>query len=243
MLIYPAIDILGARCVRLRQGDYDQETIFGDDPAGMARRWQNEGARQLHLVDLDGARAGHPVNLDVVRLIVASLSIPCQLGGGLREIEHVEEVLNLGVSRVVIGSKAVQNPVWLETLSNQYPNQILLGIDARDGKVATDGWLSTSEVSALELARRCESFPLAGIIYTDISRDGMMAGPNTSAMMEMASAVGLPVIASGGVTELEHVRQLRQHGLAGCIIGRALYEGHLELSDVIEAASEGKRGA
>jgi phosphoribosylformimino-5-aminoimidazole carboxamide ribotide isomerase len=243
MLVYPAIDLRGGRCVRLRQGDYSQETVFGDDPAAMARRWVDQGAKALHLVDLDGARSGEPVNAESVRAITEAVSVPCQLGGGMRDESHVREALDWGVSRVVIGSRAARDPDWLAELSEKFPDRILLGIDAKNGMVATDGWLEVSEISALDLARRCEPFPLAGLIYTDIATDGMMAGPNVSAMAEMASAVKLPVIASGGVTELGHVRELMRHGLAGCIIGRALYEGHLELTDVLEVAGEGNRGA
>ena len=244
MFIYPAIDIRGGRCVRLRQGDYAQETVFGDDPASMASKWVSEGAKALHLVDLDGAKDKRPVNGPSIRAITQAVDVPCQLGGGLREESHVREAReDWGLERVIIGSKAVSDPDWLGELSEKYPGRIILGIDAKDGKVATDGWLNVSEVTAVQLAQLCERFPLAGLIYTDIARDGMMSGPNLPAMAEMAGAVRTPVIASGGVTELEHVRLLAEAGLSGAIIGRALYEGHLELSAVLEVAGEAKRGA
>jgi phosphoribosylformimino-5-aminoimidazole carboxamide ribotide isomerase len=237
VLILPAIDIRGGQCVRLRQGDYAQETVFGADPAAMAQRWVQQGATFLHLVDLDGARAGHPVNGDSVRRIVAAAGVPCQLGGGLRTEADIEEALGWGVERAVIGTRALEAPGWLETVSRRYPGKIVLGIDAKQGLVATAGWLNVSSCSAVELARRCGHWPLAALVYTDISRDGMLAGPNLGALKELAAAVPLPVIASGGVTTMEDIRRLRELNLAGCIIGRALYEGHLDLSAVLRESS------
>lgn len=236
MLLLPAIDLRGGQCVRLRQGDYSQETVFGSDPAAMARRWVDQGATFLHLVDLDGARQGRPVNGDSVRRIVAAAGVPCQLGGGLRTEEHVAEALGWGLARVIIGTRALQDPAWREGLCRRFPGRIVLGIDARNGKVATQGWLHTSEQSALELARQGASWPLAALVYTDISRDGMLAGPNLDAFAELVAAVRLPVIASGGVTTLEDIRQLARLGVAGCIIGRALYEGRLDLAAALALA-------
>ncbi|MCI0458782.1 MAG: 1-(5-phosphoribosyl)-5-[(5-phosphoribosylamino)methylideneamino]imidazole-4-carboxamide isomerase, partial [Gemmataceae bacterium] len=230
MLILPAIDLRGGRCVRLRQGDYDQETVFGADPAAMAQRWVDQGARYLHLVDLDGAKEGRPVNGPSVRAIVTTAGIPCQLGGGLRTEADVAEALSWGVERVVIGTRALQDPDGFGALCQRFPGKIVLGIDARQGQVATHGWLQTSDCSALELARRCAGWPLAAVVYTDISRDGMLTGPNWDALAEMARASTFPVIASGGVTTLDDVRRLAGLGLAGCIIGRALYEGRLDLA-------------
>jgi phosphoribosylformimino-5-aminoimidazole carboxamide ribotide isomerase len=237
VLILPAIDLRGGQCVRLRQGDYSQETVFGSDPAAMARRWVEQGARTLHLVDLDGAREGRPVNGDSVRQIVAAAGVPCQLGGGLRTEEDVDAALNWGAARIVLGTRALRDPAGFEALCRRFPERVVLGIDARQRQVATDGWLHVSQCSALELARRCAAWPLAGLVYTDISRDGMLEGPNVEAVAELARAVPLPVIASGGVTTLEDVRRLAGLGLAGCIIGRALYEGRIDLKEAISVAS------
>jgi phosphoribosylformimino-5-aminoimidazole carboxamide ribotide isomerase len=232
--IYPAIDLRGGRCVRLRQGDYNQETIFGDDPAAMARRWVEAGASWLHLVDLDGAKEGRPINGDSVRQIVAAAGVPCQLGGGLRNEDHIAEAISWGVNRVILGTRALKDPVWLQQVSERYPRQIVLGIDAKHGQVATDGWLEVSSVSAVALAKECADWPLAAIVYTDISKDGMLEGPNFDALAEMAQAVPLPIIASGGVTTLDDIRRLAKLKLAGCIVGRALYEGRLDLKTVLK---------
>jgi phosphoribosylformimino-5-aminoimidazole carboxamide ribotide isomerase len=236
VLILPAIDLRGGQCVRLRQGDYNQETVFGSDPAAVARRWVGQGAHTLHVVDLDGARDGRTVNGDSVRRIIAAAGVPCQLGGGLRTEEDVASALEWGVARVVIGTRALKDPAGFEALCRRFPDRVVLGIDARAGQVATDGWLHVSQCSALELARRCAGWPLAALVYTDISRDGMLEGPNVEAVAELARAVALPVIASGGVTTLDDVRRLARTGAAGCIIGRALYEGRLDLTEAITAA-------
>ena len=232
MQIYPAIDIRGGQCVRLRQGDYAQETVFGADPAAMAKRWVDEGATYLHLVDLDGAKEGRPVNGASVRAIVKAAGVPCQLGGGLRTEADIREALSWGVTRVIVGTKALQSPSWLAQMTGLFPGRVVLGIDAKSGQVATQGWLDVSGISALDLARQCAKPPLSAIIYTDISRDGMMQGANVAGMREMALASALPVIASGGVTTLDDVVQLRDAGLAGAIIGRAIYEGSLSLREV-----------
>jgi phosphoribosylformimino-5-aminoimidazole carboxamide ribotide isomerase len=232
MQIYPAIDLRGDQCVRLKQGDYAQETVFGD-PTQIARRWVAEGATWLHLVDLDGAKEGKPINGPSIRAIVETAGIPCQLGGGLRSEQHILDALSWGVARVIIGTKALQSPDWLAEMARKYPGKIVLGIDAKDDKVATEGWLEVSEIAALDLAKACSELPLAAIIYTDISRDGMMQGANVTAMAEMAAAVPIPVIVSGGVTTLDDVKRLAENNLAGCIIGRALYEGRLNLREVV----------
>lgn len=236
VLVLPAIDLRGGQCVRLRQGDYNQETVFGHDPAEMARRWVREGAQSLHLVDLDGAREGRPINGPSIQAIVQAAGVPCQLGGGLRTEDHIAEVLRWGVARAIVGTRALKDPGWLEAMSRRYPGQIVLGLDARDGLVATDGWLAVSHTPALELAQRCAAWPLASIVCTDIHRDGMLEGPNFEGLAEMVHAVPLPIIASGGVTTTEDVRRLAQLGLAGCIIGRSLYEGRLDLREALEAA-------
>lgn len=239
MLILPAIDLRGGQCVRLRQGDYNQETVFGDDPAGMARRWVEHGATFLHLVDLDGAREGRPINGDSVRRIVEAAGVPCQLGGGLRSEEHIAEALSWGVARVVLGTRALRDPVWFEGVCRARPGQVVAGIDAKNGQVATDGWLHVAPTSALELGRRCAAWPVAAIVYTDISKDGMLQGPNEEALAELADAVSVPVIASGGVTTLEDVGRLARLKLSGCIIGRALYEGRIDLKEAIQTAARG----
>lgn len=238
MIIYPAIDIRGGQCVRLRQGDYAQETVFDADPVAVARRWVAAGAHWLHLVDLDGAKAGHPVNGAVIARIVQAAGVPCQLGGGIRTSADVATVLAWGVSRVIIGTKAVQDRAWLAETAQQYPGQLALGVDARAGQVAIEGWLATSALSALCLAKDCETLPLAAIIYTDIARDGMLAGPNLPAMAEMARSVRTPVIASGGVSTADDVLQLARAGLAGAIVGRALYEGRVDLAELIVLATK-----
>ncbi len=238
MLILPAIDLRGGQCVRLQQGDYARETVFGDDPATMARRWVSEGAAFLHVVDLDGAREGRPINGASVAAIVAAAGVPCQLGGGIRTETDVEMALGWGVARVILGTRALQDPAWCEAVCRRYPGRVALGIDARNGKVAVQGWREVSECSALDLARRCADWPLAALIYTDISRDGMLQGPNVEATAALAAAVPIPVIASGGVAALDDIARLAHRGLAGCIVGRALYEGRLDLAAAIRLASQ-----
>jgi phosphoribosylformimino-5-aminoimidazole carboxamide ribotide isomerase len=243
VLILPAIDLRGGQCVRLRQGDYAQETVFGDDPAAMALRWVEQGASYLHLVDLDGARLGRPVNGASTRRIIEAARVPCQLGGGLRSEAHIAEVLGWGVERVILGTRAFQSPAWLEGVCRRFPGRVCLGIDARAGRVAVEGWQHVSERSALDLARQCADWLLAAIVYTDISRDGMLKGPNVEATAELAAAVSVPVLASGGVTTLDDVARLARRGLAGCVIGRALYEGRLDLAAAITVARKGAERA
>lgn len=236
MEVWPAIDLRDGKCVRLRQGDYQQETIFNDDPVAVAKEFAAAGAKHLHLVDLDGAREGLPVNLPAVQNILASVDLQVELGGGVRDEQSIEELLGFGLSRLVIGTSAIKQPDWFRDIVNKFPNRLVLGIDARDGYVATDGWLETSEVTAIEMAQQFEGEPLAAIVYTDIATDGMMSGPNVAAMAEMQKAVRLPVVASGGVTTEADVEALATAGLAGCIIGRALYEGTLTLPKALDRA-------
>jgi phosphoribosylformimino-5-aminoimidazole carboxamide ribotide isomerase len=240
MLILPAIDLRGGKCVRLKQGDYARETVFGDDPVAMARRWVGGGARALHLVDLDGAKEGQPVNREVIRRIVQAVDVPCHVGGGLRTEADIVAALDVGVARVVLGTRALDDPAWVRQMAQSYPKRIVLGLDARDGKVATHGWLNTSEASVLDVAREFANWPLYAIVYTDIARDGMLGGPNIQGLAALADAVPLPVIASGGVTTLDNVRELMTRGVFGCIIGRALYEGKIDLSAVMELVQTGK---
>jgi phosphoribosylformimino-5-aminoimidazole carboxamide ribotide isomerase len=237
MQVWPAIDLRGGNCVRLRQGDYERETVFAENPAAVARQFAAEGARHLHIVDLEGAREGLPVNLPSVQEILSAVDIETELGGGIRDEQSISELLAFGLSRLVIGTSALTDPEWFRSACHQFPGRLVLGIDARDGRVATDGWLKQSNVTAIELARQFAAEPLAAIIYTDIATDGMLAGPNVTAMAEMQAAVDLPIIASGGVTTADDVARLAQAGLAGCIIGRALYEGTLKLADALSAAS------
>jgi phosphoribosylformimino-5-aminoimidazole carboxamide ribotide isomerase len=239
VLLFPAIDLRGGQCVRLRQGDYSQETVFGADPAAMARHWVEQGAMYLHVVDLDGARQARPVNGDSVRAILQAVDVPCQFGGGLRQEEYIVEALGWGVARVILGTRALQDPTWCAAMCRKYPGKVVLGIDARGGRVATDGWLQTSQRPALEMAREYAAFGPGAIIYTDISKDGMLAGPNVEATAELAAAVSVPVIASGGVTSLDDIRRLAKAKVAGCIIGRALYEGRLDLKEALVLVKKG----
>jgi phosphoribosylformimino-5-aminoimidazole carboxamide ribotide isomerase len=240
MQIIPAIDLRAGRCVRLRQGNYDDETVFGDDPAAMAQHWVSHGAERLHLVDLDGARDGHPANIASVRSILDKVRVPCQFGGGVRSTAAVAELLGLGLDRVIVGTRAESDTNWFSKLCGDFPGKICLGLDAREGKLATDGWTQTSTTQALELASRFDRLPLAAIIYTDISRDGMMSGVNLVAIKELVRQVSTPVIASGGVTTIGDVNALASSGVVGCIVGRALYEQTITLADAIRAAAETK---
>ena len=237
MQIWPAIDLLGGKCVRLEQGDYQRETVFSDDPVAMARSFQEQGAKHLHLVDLDGARDGKPTNHEIVGEIVSAVDMQCELGGGIRDQSTIERLLELGLGRLVLGTSALKRADWFREMCAEFPNRLVLGIDARDGMVATDGWLETSSTPATELADTFRDSPLAAIVYTDIATDGMLAGPNLKAMAEMQAAVDVPVVASGGVTTAENVADLAKAGLAAAIIGRALYAGTITLPDALAAAN------
>jgi phosphoribosylformimino-5-aminoimidazole carboxamide ribotide isomerase len=236
MIIYPAIDLLNGRCVRLRQGDYAQETVFSDDPAQVARQWVAQGANRLHIVDLDGAKAGQPVNGPAIRRIVEAAGVPCQLGGGIRTEADLEVVYSWGVRWAVLGTRALQDPDWVRAMAARYPQRIVLGVDAKNGFVATEGWLEVSRVRAIDLAKQVSDAPLTAVVYTDIAKDGMMSGPNFAALAEMQAAVNLPVVASGGVCTIDHVQRLARAKTFGCIIGRALYEGAIDLKEAIRIA-------
>jgi len=238
MDLWPAIDLRGGKCVRLLQGDYERETVFGDDPVEMVRRFVAGGARRLHLVDLDGAKAGSPVQADLVARMVAAAGIPCQLGGGIRSRETAAAYLAAGVQRVVLGSAAIEHPDLLESLATEFPGRIVLGLDARDGRVAVRGWLETSSVTAIDVARRHAALPLAGIVATDIAKDGTLEGPNLEGLRALIDAVPLPVVASGGVGNAADIRRVAAIGAAGCIVGRALYAGAVTLAEALAAASE-----
>ncbi|WP_024833081.1 1-(5-phosphoribosyl)-5-[(5-phosphoribosylamino)methylideneamino]imidazole-4-carboxamide isomerase [Ruminiclostridium josui] len=235
MIIYPAIDIIDGKCVRLQQGSYSDVTVFGDNPVDMARKWESFGARYLHVVDLDGARSGKSENAEIIMQIAKTLKIPVQTGGGIRNIETIETYLSGGLGRVILGTSAVNNREMLIEALKEYKDKIAVGIDAKDGKVAIHGWEKTSDFTAVEFAREIESLGTKTIIYTDISRDGMLKGPNLQAMKEMAENVALNVIASGGVSNLTDIVDLKQTGVSGVIVGKALYTGNVNLKEAIEA--------
>ncbi len=236
MQLYPAIDIKGGKCVRLTQGLFDNVKVYSDTPADMARLWRDQGATFLHLVDLDGALAGRSVNEDVIRSIVEAVDIPVEIGGGIRSEEAVRHMLELGVARVIIGTKAVERPLFMKELVNAFgPDRIVAGVDAKDGLVAVQGWESLSSVTAKELCMQMREFGIRHVIYTDISRDGMLNGPNVEATRQLTEATGIDVIASGGVSSMEDLRSLYEAGIKGAIIGKALYEKRVDLREAIEA--------
>jgi phosphoribosylformimino-5-aminoimidazole carboxamide ribotide isomerase len=248
MEILPAIDLRDGKCVRLRQGDYNQETVFSKDPVVVAQRWVAEGATRLHLVDLDGARAGKPVNHEVVRGIVEAARVPCQLGGGIRDEASIRLLLDsIGVDRVIVGTQALKQPDWFRAMVQQFPRRIALGIDARDSMVATEGWLDVSQTPAIDMARQYVGLEIAAVIYTNIANDGMLQGIDEATVADLVQLadLGFPVIASGGVTTVKDVRRLAlaakgQPKLVGAIIGRALYEGTITVADAVAAARTGE---
>ena len=241
MIFFPAIDLKDGQCVRLYQGDMERVTVFGEDPAGQARGFAETGAEWLHVVDLNGAVSGRPVNEDAVTEILAAVEIPVQLGGGIRDRETVDLWLGRGIKRVILGTAAVRQPDLVKQACGGHPGRVAIGIDARDGKVAVEGWTETSEITALDLARRFEDCGVAAIIYTDISRDGAMQGPNIEATVELAGAVNVPVIASGGVSSLADLEALKKAGegtLEGVISGRALYDGRINVTEAVKLLAE-----
>jgi phosphoribosylformimino-5-aminoimidazole carboxamide ribotide isomerase len=243
MEVIPAIDLLDGKCVRLYQGDYNQAAIFNNNPVEVALQWVAEGATRLHVVDLDGAKVGKSVNLSVIEAIVTAINIPVQVGGGLRDRAGVAKLLNLGVQRAILGTVAVEKPELVTQLCQEFPHQIVVGIDARDGMVAIRGWLETSEVAATDLAQRMAQQGAAAIIYTDIYRDGTLAGPNMDALRELAESIDIPVIASGGVsslTDLLSLLSLESKGVTGVIVGRAIYTGDVSLKEAVSAVGEGR---
>ncbi|MBV9388303.1 MAG: 1-(5-phosphoribosyl)-5-[(5-phosphoribosylamino)methylideneamino]imidazole-4-carboxamide isomerase [Chroococcidiopsidaceae cyanobacterium CP_BM_ER_R8_30] len=243
MDVIPAIDLLEGRCVRLYQGDYARSQVFNDNPADVAKLWVEQGANSLHIVDLDGEKTGKVVNLSAIETIVQAVSVPIQLGGGLRDRYSVAQLLTLGVQRVILGTVAVEQPQIVAELCQEFPRQIVVGIDARDGRVATRGWLETSEIEATELAAQMQELGAAAIIYTDIHRDGTLSGPNLEALRELAAEVTIPVIASGGVssiTDLLSLLALEPLGVTGVIVGRALYTGDISLKEALRAIGPGR---
>jgi len=239
MQIWPAIDIRGGKCVRLIQGDYAQETTYGANPADMAHRFVGDGARHLHLVDLDGARDGSQANREAIVRIVTEVDAVCELGGGIRSESTIVDYLALGVDRLVVGTRAVNDPDWLAEMAQKYPEKLVVGIDARQDHVATEGWKKTSPQTAGEFARQISGLPLAAIVFTDISKDGMLSGPNFDAMQTMKATAGpIPLICSGGVTTIDDISRLIALQIDGCIIGKALYEGQIRLADALATARQ-----
>jgi phosphoribosylformimino-5-aminoimidazole carboxamide ribotide isomerase len=242
MLIIPAIDLKDGHCVRLQQGRMDSATVFSEEPGKAAAQWASRGAKRLHVVDLNGAHAGRPVNDAAVKEIIASLDsdIPVQLGGGIRDLETIERYLDDGVSFVIIGTAAVKNPGFLHECCDAFPGHIMVGLDAKDGKVATDGWSKLTKHDVIDLAKRFQDYGVEAIIYTDIGRDGMMTGVNIEATVRLAQALTVPVIASGGLSSLDDVRRLCEveaEGITGVITGRAIYEGTLDFAEAVKVAS------
>lgn len=239
MLILPAIDLRGGNCVRLVKGDFKQETIYSEHPEEIALRWEGEGAEFLHVVDLDGALAGEPQNMDAIKRILQAVSIPVEVGGGIRSMESIDRLLSIGVSRVILGSVAVHKEELVQKACSAYGNRIVVGIDAKKGIVATDGWEKSGGISAVELAKKLGTFGLETIIYTDISRDGTLSGVNVTETAHLARASGIKVIASGGVKSISDIEELKKRecdGIIGVIVGKSIYEGTLSLTEAIAAS-------
>ena len=233
MIIIPAIDLKGGRCVRLVQGEKDRETVYSNAPSEVARKWRAAGAEMIHVVDLDGAFEGKPQNTEAVASIVEAVDVPIELGGGLRTTADVDAVIELGVARAIIGTRAAASPEWVAELCKRHPGRIAAGIDARDGMVALEGWTETSDVKAVDLVRKMADLGVCAIIFTDIARDGMLGGPNLSATEAVAAQASVPVIASGGVSSLDDVRKLMEINVSGAIVGKALYTGAVDLEEAI----------
>lgn len=236
MIVIPAIDLKEGKCVRLEQGLMEKDTVFCDDPAAQALEWQRQGGEMLHIVDLDGAFAGEPKNRASIEAIVKALSIPCQLGGGIRDLATIEAYLSLGISRVIIGTAAQRNPELVKEACRLFPGKIVVGIDAKSGMVAVQGWAEVTGVTASDLAKKFEGFGVSAIVYTDISRDGMMAGPNIAATKGLAESISIPVIASGGVSSLKDIENLmaiEPSGVCGAITGKAIYTGAINLAEAV----------
>ena len=241
MILFPAIDIRNGRCVRLTEGKFECETVFAEDPAEMAVRWADAGAEYLHVVDLDGALAGQSSNTEVIKRILAKVKIPVQVGGGIRTLANIEKMLALGVTRVILGSVAVRDPELVRAACHKFPGQVVVGIDAKNGEVAVEGWGIGGGIGAVELAKKMAAVGVERIIFTDISRDGMLSGVNVEATAELAKTSGIKVIASGGVSSLADIKALQAHaadGIEGCIIGKAIYTGALDLKEALAVLKE-----
>ena len=238
MIIYPAIDIKDGRCVRLIQGDYNKETVYSTNPVDIAKEWQSKGAEFIHLIDLNGAAQGYPVNIKVIEKIVNNIvNIKVQVGGGIRTNETVEQLLNIGVSRVIIGTKAVKSPEWVQELCVNFPGKIAVSIDIRNGNIATEGWLQAEELSGINFAEQLQDYNPCSIIVTDINKDGMLEGPNLELMEEFKDKIDTPIIASGGITSILDLESLSKLKIDGAIIGKALYENKIDLAEAIRHCS------
>jgi phosphoribosylformimino-5-aminoimidazole carboxamide ribotide isomerase len=243
MIIIPAVDIKNGKCVRLLQGRMNEDTVYSDDPAAMAVKWERLGAEMIHVIDLDAAFSKQPQNITVIRKIAQSVQVPIQLGGGIRNEKTVAMYLEMGIRRLIIGTEAIKNPEFVKRICKTCPDQIIVGIDARNGKVAIDGWTQTTQVEAADLARAFENCGVAAINFTDIQRDGMQTGPNLEATRQLAEAVSIPVIASGGVSSIQDIKDLlalEESGVIGAIVGKALYSGELDLETALKAARQPK---
>lgn len=243
MEIIPAIDIKNGKCVRLYQGNYSQETIYSSEPATVARRWESLGARRIHVVDLDGAARGKPKNIEIIKLILQAVKVPLQLGGGIRDSKTVKSFLEMGIDRVVLGTAAVEDPSLVRELCSSYGDRIVVGIDARDGLVASHGWEKGTSISAVELAQRMTALGIRRLVYTDISRDGTLTSPNFQAIADLMSQVRAHIIASGGVATILHLERLARMGVEGAIVGKALYTGDVDLRQALEIIAKEKKNA
>jgi phosphoribosylformimino-5-aminoimidazole carboxamide ribotide isomerase len=243
MIIIPAVDIKDGKCVRFEQGAMDRETVFSENPEQMAVQWETRGAEKLHLVDLNGAISGRPVNKKSIQRITAAVSIPVEVGGGIRSLDTIEEYISLGVDEVIIGSAAYKDPGLVEAACERFPGRIMVGIDAKDERVAVQGWTEVTDVSATAIAKACEAAGVQSLIYTDIARDGMKTGPNIASIRSFARATALPVIAAGGVSTIHHIEDLlllEADGLGGIIVGRAIYDGEIDLENILDVVYKRK---
>lgn len=235
MIIFPAIDIRGGRCVRLYQGEYDKETVYSNDPVIVAKRWEKEGAEYLHIVDLDGALAGELVNKDLIKRIVEAVDIPIQVGGGIRTLERAKEILDLGVERIIVGTSAIKKEGFTKELVKEFAEKVVVSIDAKDGYVCVDGWTNSSEIEAIEFAKELERIGVKTIVFTDISKDGTMIGPNFYELRRLKESIDIDIIASGGIGRKEDIEDLKRMNLYGAIVGKALYEGRVSLGLFVES--------
>ncbi|HAR62658.1 MAG: 1-(5-phosphoribosyl)-5-((5-phosphoribosylamino)methylideneamino)imidazole-4-carboxamide isomerase [Candidatus Margulisiibacteriota bacterium] len=234
--IIPAIDLLDGKCVRLIQGDYEKKTVFDNNPVSVAQKWENQGATRIHIVDLDGAKAGHPANTEIIKKIANSINIPVQVGGGIRTREDITKTLDAGAQRVILGTSLIKDPKFAKKALEEFSKQIIIGLDTRDGKISISGWTDITTISALQVAQTMEKYGAQRIIYTDIAKDGMLSGPNYEALQDLAQRLSIKVIASGGVATIEHITALTKlnlDNLEGCIVGKALYTNQLSLPDAL----------